>query len=376
MKRLVLVISLTVGLSLVDEWGSRIAAGELDVLFPCGDVNGDGTVDLSDAVYLLNWKFGGGPAPICPESPDVPVNSSMALHASLEILQSRPDQGSRPSPLEVLLNRRNGWRLELKGATFEHEEIEHLGLKITRVRAESFDFDFTGPDSDLLNVEVGSLFRAGAPSTREIVNATHRVEEGLVKLNIWLTPAAREDGVEMQVTAEADLAVDEDGFPIIAPGTFHDAGHFVGDKRDGISAALFGHSDTITIGGLDLVRDEDLCAGAMLLVKYTRWECRRGFWVNVTYADYLCPDGNIVTIEESLEWTNSRCTTAEATRVELIDAVEAADVCNDANLLVRYTKWECRDGVWANVTYADYLCPNGSIETVEESVDWTDSACR
>jgi hypothetical protein len=28
-----------------------------------GDVNGDGTIDLSDGVYILNWLFVGGPAP-------------------------------------------------------------------------------------------------------------------------------------------------------------------------------------------------------------------------------------------------------------------------------------------------------------------------
>jgi len=29
-----------------------------------GDVNGDGTIDISDAVYLLSWRFQGGPAPV------------------------------------------------------------------------------------------------------------------------------------------------------------------------------------------------------------------------------------------------------------------------------------------------------------------------
>jgi len=36
-----------------------------------GDVNGDGTVDLSDPVYLLRYLFAGGPAPV-PEPPDPP----------------------------------------------------------------------------------------------------------------------------------------------------------------------------------------------------------------------------------------------------------------------------------------------------------------
>jgi len=36
-----------------------------------GDLNGDGTIDISDGVYILSWLFKGGPAPrpiVCPSS--------------------------------------------------------------------------------------------------------------------------------------------------------------------------------------------------------------------------------------------------------------------------------------------------------------------
>ncbi len=33
---------------------------------PCGDVNGDGKIDLSDAVTILNFLFTGGTPPVCP----------------------------------------------------------------------------------------------------------------------------------------------------------------------------------------------------------------------------------------------------------------------------------------------------------------------
>jgi hypothetical protein len=36
-------------------------------------VNGDGQADLSDAVYLLNWLFLGGPEPQCPASNGAPA---------------------------------------------------------------------------------------------------------------------------------------------------------------------------------------------------------------------------------------------------------------------------------------------------------------
>jgi hypothetical protein len=35
----------------------------------CGDANGDGKVTVSDVVYLINYLFKGGPAPLCPPAP-------------------------------------------------------------------------------------------------------------------------------------------------------------------------------------------------------------------------------------------------------------------------------------------------------------------
>ena len=31
----------------------------------CGNINGDEAVDITDAIYLLDWLFGGGPEPMC-----------------------------------------------------------------------------------------------------------------------------------------------------------------------------------------------------------------------------------------------------------------------------------------------------------------------
>ena len=38
----------------------------------CGDVNGDGTVQISDAVYLLNFLFQNGPELVCAQPPEPP----------------------------------------------------------------------------------------------------------------------------------------------------------------------------------------------------------------------------------------------------------------------------------------------------------------
>jgi len=36
-----------------------------------GDVNGDGTLDITDLIFLVDYSFGSGPAPACPEEADV-----------------------------------------------------------------------------------------------------------------------------------------------------------------------------------------------------------------------------------------------------------------------------------------------------------------
>ena len=39
-------------------------SGQSSLAVQNGDVNGDGTLDLSDTIYLLNWQFHGGPQPV------------------------------------------------------------------------------------------------------------------------------------------------------------------------------------------------------------------------------------------------------------------------------------------------------------------------
>jgi hypothetical protein len=58
-----------------------------------GDVNGDGRIDLSDAVYLLAWRFTGGPAPVpgCGQRPAQEEETDDEVHdlSSLLFLQGR-----------------------------------------------------------------------------------------------------------------------------------------------------------------------------------------------------------------------------------------------------------------------------------------------
>ena len=51
---------------LFDSTPSSAAAGGAGRLPPCHDINADGSSDISDAAFLLNFLFLGGPEPICP----------------------------------------------------------------------------------------------------------------------------------------------------------------------------------------------------------------------------------------------------------------------------------------------------------------------
>ena len=40
----------------------------------CGDANADSSVNLADAVYVINFVFKGGPAPVCDGLVDIDGN--------------------------------------------------------------------------------------------------------------------------------------------------------------------------------------------------------------------------------------------------------------------------------------------------------------
>jgi hypothetical protein len=59
------------GVSSMAEAGEGKGGGE--PLPPCQDINGDGSSNLSDAIYFLQWLFQGGRAPSCPATNGEPA---------------------------------------------------------------------------------------------------------------------------------------------------------------------------------------------------------------------------------------------------------------------------------------------------------------
>lgn len=79
--------------------GSLFAGVEQEVyIFFRGDVNGDGAITLTDAVYLDNYLFVGGPAPPCLEAADANDDGSINISDVVFILAYLFQGGPAPSP--------------------------------------------------------------------------------------------------------------------------------------------------------------------------------------------------------------------------------------------------------------------------------------
>ncbi len=68
------------------------------VEFERGDCSGDGDVNLSDAVCLLNWRFAGGPAPGCVAGTNVNGDEGVDLADAVWLLNFL--FGGGPAPVD------------------------------------------------------------------------------------------------------------------------------------------------------------------------------------------------------------------------------------------------------------------------------------
>jgi PKD repeat protein len=57
----------------------RVIPGSISVGYLCGDANGDGTINVGDAVYLINYIFRGGPAPDPVEAGDANSDDEVSV---------------------------------------------------------------------------------------------------------------------------------------------------------------------------------------------------------------------------------------------------------------------------------------------------------
>jgi len=62
----------------------------------CGDVNGDGVIDLGDVLHLIGWLYKGGPAAVAFEAADVDCSGVIDLGDVLYLINYLYKGGPRP----------------------------------------------------------------------------------------------------------------------------------------------------------------------------------------------------------------------------------------------------------------------------------------
>ena len=75
----------------------QINLGHLSSRFLRGDANSDGTVNLSDAVFILSYLFQSGSTPSCLDSADVDDNGSVEITDAIYLLAHLFLGGPAPS---------------------------------------------------------------------------------------------------------------------------------------------------------------------------------------------------------------------------------------------------------------------------------------
>ena len=66
--------------------------------FERGDANADGTVDISDPIFILGALFGGNPGPDCDKSADVNDNGAIDVSDAVYLLHFLAGSRAPPPP--------------------------------------------------------------------------------------------------------------------------------------------------------------------------------------------------------------------------------------------------------------------------------------
>ncbi len=139
------------------------------------------------------------------------------------------------------------WTATLHGVTHAHSG-SGTGVFRTEIFATSFEFQFSGPDADILNAAVGDKL-GGSGAYLMLVNYG-----GVGEWVLFLPSADPDAGVWFNAadqTASATHAAfpaDADGYPV-PPLQAVAWESVIGDSRDGNSGGLYSYSDTVDVTG-------------------------------------------------------------------------------------------------------------------------------
>jgi hypothetical protein len=151
------------------------------------------------------------------------------------------------------------WTLTLQGVSYsyDHDELlDEWGVYsedyITRVHATSFDFQFSGPDADVLNAAVSGQLTGGSLSGGAFLELQNHydVDSGWLPLFfVGLQPQDPSTGVSFYVEGWSLDGFPEGEYPAVEPGGAVIVNYLrISDRRPGNFGALQSFSEVVRIG--------------------------------------------------------------------------------------------------------------------------------
>jgi hypothetical protein len=165
----------------------------------------------------------------------------------------------------------HSWTLTLHGVSYSHdysyvEWNDEWGYGyneqyITRVHATSFEFQFFGPDADILNAAVSQQLTGGdltdgaffELSNGDYLDSNMWWESGpYVSFDLRLRPLDSSAGVSFYATGggwvQPQFSTDEAGYPVVEPRRVGAYDSAITDLRPGNRGGLFSFDDLVDIG--------------------------------------------------------------------------------------------------------------------------------
>jgi hypothetical protein len=165
----------------------------------------------------------------------------------------------------------HAWTLTLHGVTYSHDYVYQewndewsygcFEQYITRVHATSFDFEFVGPDADILNAVVSAQLTGTSLTDGAFLelwngdwfDSSFPFDSGpLSSFDIGLRPLDPSAGVSFDVSGGGWVypffSTDGDGYPLVEPRRVGAYSSRITDLRPGNVGGLFSSDDLVDIG--------------------------------------------------------------------------------------------------------------------------------
>jgi len=213
----------------------------------------------------------------------------------------------------------HGWTLTLHGVTdsydYSYNEWDDeygTGYQeeyITRLHATSFDFQFFGPDADVLNSVVSQQLIGGGLVDGAFLTLTNGdwyesidpwAPNLYTRLDLQLVPLERYAGVSFAVSFpylwNEQSPTDANGYPLFEPRSVTSETSFIADFRPGNSGGLLSYEDIVNIGSSQPPPPPPLPLPTLSILDGSVREGNRGTtWLDLTVTLSRYPD-DVVTV--------------------------------------------------------------------------------